>query len=94
MKKSELLEKIKTLTERVELLESMQKNDRNRIKEIKEDVLQPRILWFEKSYRQNDIPTYTKIKKILEHLGIEIYETESEIKVRSTKVKKKKKKSK
>ena len=49
---------------------------------------------FDKFYYEGDVSTYIKIKKILEYLGIEIYETSSEIKVRSAYKPKKKKEKK
>lgn len=93
MKKSELLKRIEALENlptKVELLESMQENDRNKIEKIKDDIFRKGEGGMcDNLYYERGIPTYTKIKKILEHLGIEIYETTSKIKVRSTKPRKK-----
>lgn len=85
MKKSELLK-------RIEALESMQEKDREKIGKIREDVFHGYQDFFGEVAYSNTIPTYQRIKKIMEHLGLEIYETTSEIKVRSVKAKKKKRK--
>lgn len=98
MKKSELIKKIEALEKlfnRVEVLESMQENDRNNIKKIKDDIFSKGTVFLScPDHLESGVPTHKKIEKILEHLGIEIYETASEIKVRSTKPRKKKGKKK
>lgn len=77
MKKLQLFKRIKEL-------ESRQKTIGLEIQNIKDNIFRKGTgPIFDRFYYEREIPTYTKIKKILEHLGIEIYEKASEIKVKS-----------
>lgn len=95
MKKSELIKRIEALeAKQKEIKESIQfiKDD---AKKIKDDLFSKGTGFFRwAGYFKSDISTYKKIEKILEYLGIEIYEKASEIKVRSTYKPKKKKEKK
>lgn len=87
MKKSELLK-------RIEALESGQKAIKEDVQKLDDDVFYRGSITYWWGAVPKRLHTKTKIEKILEYLGIEIYETSSEIKVRSTKLKKKKGKNK